>query len=184
MESEQAGSELSGLLTLIVAIRTLAMPHHENRTVTGKISHVFGHRFVVKTKEGDVLADLTPHGLERISLSVKDAVILEGEMRPTELKVFRLTRDGETIEIEHKKKHHDHHHGHGPADPAVVVEAARKAGFRVLGKPRRKPKHFEVLGVKKGDAVELHIELDGHIRKSKPVHRNEEKWSSELSALS
>jgi hypothetical protein len=63
-----------------------------------------------------------------------------------------------------------------------VVDAANKAGFKVLGEPRRKPKHFEVLGVKQGEAVELHIELDGHIRKSKSVDR--EKWSSELRGLS
>jgi hypothetical protein len=164
------------------------MPHHEDRTVSGKITHVFGHRFVVKAKGEDILADVTPHGLDRITLRLNDTVTLEGEMKPTELKVFRFTRDGKTVEIEHKKKHHDHHHDHGHhhegfADPAIVIEAARKAGFKVLGTPRRKPKHFEVLGVKKGDAVELHIELDGHIRKSKPVDRDEDKWSAELRAM-
>ena len=159
------------------------MPHHEDRTVSGKITHVFGHRFVVKSDDGDVLCDITPHGAEQITLRINDKVMLEGEMKPTELKVSVFTRANKTIEIEHKKKHHDHHHDHhhhGPADPAIVIKAARKAGFKVLGTPRRKPKHFEVLGVKKGDAVELHIELDGHIRKSKPVDRDEDKWSSEL----
>ena len=163
------------------------MSHHEDRIVSGKITHVFGHRFVVKSAKGDVLADITPHGLERISLRVKDVVTLEGEMKPSELKVFRLTRGGKTIEIEHKKKHHDdhhHHHHHGPADPAVVIASARAAGFKVLGTPRRKPKHFEVLGRKKGELAELHIELDGHIRKSKPVAADDDKWHSELRVAS
>jgi hypothetical protein len=159
------------------------MPHHEDRAVSGKITHIFGHRFVVKTKSEDILADITPHGLDLISLKLNDTVTLEGEMKPTELKVFRFTRGGKTVEIEHKKKHHDHSNDHEPADPAVVIAAAREAGFKVLGTPRRKPKHFEVLGTKKGGAVELHIELDGHIRKSKPVDRDEDKWSSELGAL-
>jgi len=160
------------------------MPHHEDRIVCGTITHVFGHRFVVKTKEGDVLADVTPHGLDTITLKIGDKVTLEGEMKPTELKVFHFTCAGKTVAIEHKKKHHDHHHHHEAADPAVVVAAAREAGFKVFGEPRRKPKHFEVLGAKKGAFVELHIELDGHIRKSKPVAKSDDKWSSELRATS
>jgi hypothetical protein len=159
------------------------MPHHEDRTVSGKITHVFGHRFVVKSDDGDVLCDLTPHGAEEITLRVNDKVTLEGEMKPTELKVCTFTRAGKTTEIEHHKKHHGPHHDHGPADPEIVVKAARKAGFKVLGQPRRKPKHFEVLGVKKGEAVELHVELDGHIRKSKPVDKHDDKWSAELRAV-
>lgn len=158
------------------------MPHHEDRTFSGTITHVFGHRFVVKAKNETILADITPHGLDRISLRLDDAVTLEGEMKPTELKVFRFTRGGKTVEIEHKKKHDHHHHHHGPADPDVAIAAARKAGFKVLGEPRRKPKHFEVLGMMKGEAAELHIELDGHIRKSKPVAADDDKWSDELRA--
>jgi hypothetical protein len=181
---EQAGIDPACSLLLPIAIRIHAMSHHEKRTVSGQITHVFGHRFVVKSKNGDVLCDITPHGAEQITLRVNDKVTLEGEMKPTELKGFRLTRDGKTIEIEHKKKHHNHHHDHGPADPAIVVEAVRKSGFKVHGTPRRKPKHFEVLGTKKGEAVELHVELDGHIRKSKPVAKDDDKWSAELRAVS
>jgi hypothetical protein len=157
------------------------MPHHQDRTISGKITHVFGHRFVVKSEEGDVLCDITPHGADEITLRVNDKVTLQGEMKPTELKVSKFTRANKTFEIEHKKKHHGHHH-EGFADPAIVIKAARKAGFKVLGEPRRKPKHFEVLGVKKGAAVELHVELDGHIRKSKPVDKDGDKWSDELRA--
>jgi hypothetical protein len=99
------------------------------------------------------------------------------------LKVARLTRGRTTVDIEHHKKHHDHHHDHHePADPKVAVSAAKAEGFKVLGAPRRKPKHFEVLGLKKGKASELHIELDGQIRKSKPVDKDDHKWSEELRA--
>ena len=38
--------------------------------------------------------------------------------------------------------------------------------FKVLGGPRRKPKHIEVLGRRKGEVCELHIEFEGRIRKS------------------
>jgi hypothetical protein len=140
------------------------------RKFTGKITHVFAHRFVVETAKGAVLADVTPHGAEAVRLRPGAEVTLEGEMKPSELKVFRFTCGGKSTTIEHKKKHHDlHDHHHGPADPEVVRVAARQAGFEPVGEPRRKPKHFEVLGRRKGAYTELHIELDGHIRKTKPV---------------
>ena len=154
------------------------MPHHESRTISGAITHIFGHRFVVRGEQGDVLADITPKGAEQIELHVKDKVTCEGEMKPSELKVARLTRGGETIAIEHKKKPRDDHHA--PADPVVALTAARAAGFAVLGAPRRKPKHFEVLGKRQGALSELHIELDGHIREAKPVHQDDRKWAGVL----
>jgi hypothetical protein len=158
-------------------------PHHPSKTITGKVTHLFGHRFVLKTAQGDILADLTPHGLDQISLRLKDEVTIEGEMKPSELKVEKLTRYGTTIRIEHHHPHHHHHGHHPPADPAIVVAAAKDAGFEVLGTPRRKPKHFEVLGKKKRSLSELHIELDGHIRKSQPIEQDDHKWADEIRSL-
>jgi hypothetical protein len=157
------------------------LPHHETKTISGMVTHIFAHRFVLRTEHGDILADLTPKGIEQIALRLDDEVTVEGEMKPSELKVARLTRAGDTIRIDHKKKPHEGHESH--ADPAIVVASARAAGFAVLGSPRRKPKHFEVLGQKKGALNELHIELDGLIRKSKPVARDDQKWSSELRGI-
>jgi hypothetical protein len=153
------------------------MPDHQTIAVTGTITHVFGHRFVVETGKGAVLADLTPHGAERHAVHIGQVVSLLGEMKPSELKVSRLTAGNTTITIEHKKKPHDHH---PHAEPADAIKAARDAGFEPLGRPRRKPKHFEVLGRRDDRLIELHIELNGHIRKMKPVEGGDPKWSEAL----
>lgn len=149
----------------------------QHRKLSGTITHVFAHRFVVATPDGAVLADVTPHGMEVVNLRVGAAVQLEGEMKPSELKVFRFTCNGKSVAIEHKKKHHHDHHD--PADPEVARRALRQAGFEPVGEPRRKPKHFEVLGLRHGVYSELHIELDGHIRKTKPVHQDP-KWADAM----
>ena len=155
------------------------MPDHHHRTISGRITHVFGHRFVVQTGTEAVLADLTPHGTEQIALRVGNEVTLAGEMKPTELKVSRYTSDGKTVEIAHKTKHEEH----GDGDPRQALQAARAAGFDTVGAPRRKPKHFEVLGRRNEELVELHIEHDGHIRKTRPVDRHDPKWHAALHAV-
>ena len=151
----------------------------QHQTVSGTVTHIFAHRFVVETGKGPVLADLTPYGSEQITLELGNQVTLEGEMKPSELKVLRLTRNGRTVQVEHKKK--DGHH-HPNADPEVAHESARTAGFEPLGEPRRKPKHFEVLGRRNGKLSELHIELDGRVRKITPVH-DEHKWAEALRSI-
>jgi hypothetical protein len=148
----------------------------ERFKLTGKITHVFAHRFVVETPKGAVLAHITPHGADIVKLRIGADVELEGERKPSELKVVRFICNGQSVEIEHKKKHQ---HDHEAADPKVAIEAARAAGFEPIGEPRRKPKHFEVLGLRDRRHSELHIELDGRIRKTKPVD-HVHKWSEAL----
>ncbi len=153
------------------------MPDHHTISIAGKVTHVFGHRFVVETSQGAVLADLTPHGAEQHAMRVGEVVSLSGEMKPSELKVSRLIAGKTTITIEHKKKPHDHH---PHAEPGDAMKAARDAGFEPLGQPRRKPKHFEVLGRRNHRLTELHVELNGNIRKMKPVEDGDPKWSDAL----
>jgi hypothetical protein len=103
-------------------------------------------------------------------------------MKPSELKVHSIARNGERpVGIEHPKKPHPHEHDE--ADPGPALKTAEANGFAVLGKPRRKPKHFEILGRDlAGDVVELHVELDGSLRKTRPVHDDDPKWATEIKA--
>ncbi len=153
------------------------MPDHQTISITGKITHVFGHRFLVETSQGAILADLTPGGAGQYVLRVGETVSLVGEMKPTELKVSRLTAGKTAITIEDKKKTHEHH---PHAEPGLAMKAARDAGFEPLGQPRRKPKHFEVLGRRDQQLSELHVELNGNIRKMKPVENGDPNWHEAL----
>lgn len=153
------------------------MPDHKITNVQGKITHVFAHRFVIETKNGSVLADITPKSLELHALRVGETINVEGEQKPSELKVSRFTVGGKSFAIEHKKLHE---HPHADAKPEIVLKSARDAGFETVGEPRRKPKHFEVLGRRDNKFTELHIELGGRIRKMKHVSSEDRKWRDAL----
>jgi hypothetical protein len=155
----------------------VTMPHHDIISIQGKVADIFAHRFVVQTKVGKYLADLGPEGAKQVSLEAGDEVVLKGEAKASEIKISEISRNGGAmVHLEHKKKPHEH----GPAEPETALNAVRAAGYEILAAPKRKPKHFEVLARKGRTMSELHVELDGHIRKSKPVTADEPKWAQEL----
>ena len=155
------------------------MPHNETTALSGTIKHVFAHRFTLEAQGETHLADLGPKGAQAFSLAPGLPVTLEGERRPSEIKVTRIETTGrEPVFIEHKKPNHapGHKHADAPADASVVLATARQAGWEPKGEPRQKPKHFEVLARQGRRAwTELHIDFAGTIYKQKPA--DAEKWS-------
>ena len=160
--------------------RESGMSHDEWTTIIGEVTDIFAHRFVVKTATGTVLADLGAKGVDQVRVKKGERVELSGEMKPSELKVRSITIDGaHPVLVDHYKKPPLHEHDDADSKPALKTAEAN--GFKVLGQPRRKPKHFEILGRDSGgDLVELHVELDGTLRKARPVEDADPKWMTEL----
>jgi hypothetical protein len=126
----------------------MIMSHDAQTTISGEVTGIFGHRFVIKSATGKILVDLGLKSAERVALKTGDRVKAFGEVKPSELKVTQITKHGgEPIDIEHKKKPREGKH-EPIADPKMVIRAARDAGFAIIGEPKRRPKHFEVLGSK------------------------------------
>jgi hypothetical protein len=159
------------------------MSQADQTTYSGEVTDIFAHRLVIKTATGKILADLGPKGAELVALREGDHIEVSGEMKPSEMKVGRIVMQGrQPIDIERRKKPQEVGHD-SDADPKIAIRAAREAGFTVLGEPKRRPKHFEILGRKvEGGFAELHIELDGRMRHAKPVGSHDRKWASEMSA--
>lgn len=156
--------------------------------ISGSVRDIFAHRFVLRTEDGPVLADLGPKGCEKITLRIGDEVEIEGERKPSEIKVSRLVRGSEVLDLSadddhrHDKKHkepdEDQHDG---VDPEVATRAARAAGLLPVAPPRRKHKHFEVLARDPdGHLLELHVEFDGTEKKRKLIDDDDDKWSEDI----
>ncbi|AWH53514.1 hypothetical protein C1924_10145 [Stenotrophomonas sp. ESTM1D_MKCIP4_1] len=155
------------------------MPHHEEIALSGVIEHVFVHRFTLLADGQPYLADLGPKGADAFTLKPGLAIDLEGERRPSEIKVLSIARSGgKPVLIVHKKPHHGpgHHAGrHADADPAAALAAVKQAGWRSAGEPQRHPRHFEILARQKdGGWMELHVDFAGEIYKQKPAAAH--KW--------
>jgi len=143
---------------------------NDTQTITGTVWAVFGHRFAIEAKDVRVLADLGPKGAEGIAIADGDTVTITGERKPSETKVTSITlKDGIVREIAWPKKPHEEKADHAPADPAAALAAVKADGYAAEGEPARKPKHFEIVGAKDGVRHEIHVELDGNIRKAKPL---------------
>jgi hypothetical protein len=139
---------------------------NDMQDISGTVWAVFGHRLAIEETGGRrCLADLGPKGGETLAVAVGDAVSLKGERKPTEIKVTSIAlNQGAAREIAWPVKP-----DHGEADPSVALAAAEDEGYAVVGEPKRKPKHFEIVGTKDGARHELHVAFDGRIRKMKPL---------------
>ena len=161
------------------------MPHHDTTALSGTIQHVFAHRFTLEADGAVHLADLGPKGAEAFPLAAGLQVTLEGERRPSEIKVARIAAEGRApVEIHHKKPHHpgkaksDPRSG-APVDPAAALAAVTAAGWTPTGEPRLKPKHVEVLARRDDGAwTELHVDASGAIYKEKAP--DAAKWGAVL----
>lgn len=158
------------------------MSDDDQTTIVGEVTDIFAHRCIIETGTRKFLVDLGPDGADQARLMAGECVTLTGEMTPSEMKVRRVARAGApSIEIDRRGK--PHRGWRDPADPDAAVRTAEANGFTVLGRPRRRPRHFEVLGRDAaGDLLELHVELDGTLRKTRPVEADDPRWRLELQA--
>lgn len=156
------------------------MHHDQTAKEAGVIEAVFAHRFVLRRQDGTtLLADIGPKGAEIFPLVAGATVSIEGDRKPSEIKVARITpAGGATVVIAHGKPHEKH----AEIDVAHAIAAVKRAGLDPVGAPRRKPKHVEVLARRGDHLVEVHVERAGGIRKEKPVPPDGGTWADTLDA--
>jgi hypothetical protein len=134
------------------------MKHDDAHVQTsGTVTDIFGHRFVLETKEGKVLADIGPKTADKVSLKTGMKVDIEGERKPSEIKVARISiGEAEPISTQHDDKHFD---TEWTADRAKALAEAE--GYSIIGEMKAKKKHFEAKANKGSHKLDIHIHRDG-----------------------
>ncbi len=158
------------------------MPHLVR--LSGEITDVFAHRFVLSSDGKRYLADIGPEGAKMLNLQVGARIAIEGEQKPSEIKVSQLSIGGEKHKLEWPEAKHRQKAEHPPfrLELAAAVKSATDAGYEVVGDPNRKPRHFELLVRKDDQLAEIHVGEDGQIRKTRPVSPADPKWRDALDA--
>lgn len=135
------------------------MPHHHTVKVSGKVTDIFGHRFIVETSKGNVLADIGPKAAGHIALKRDEKVELEGEGKPTEIKVHRIAFGGRpAVDVHHSPTHKDHHDDDHPAFSAADARRiAERGGFKIVGELCPHKKHYEAKAEHEGKRHDIHI---------------------------
>ncbi|MGP7982414.1 hypothetical protein [Rhodoblastus sp.] len=158
---------------------------HEQIAASGTVTSGFARRFVVEGKDGKHLADIGADAVDLVGLHEGDEVTFKDRRKLSEIKVTEIAKGrGESMRLERKHKHerkNGHDRRRACRDPRAAVAAVKLEGFEVLGEPREKPKHFEILGRStNGKFIEFHVEPDGAIGKRKPADTREPKWASAI----
>ncbi|MFT4099314.1 MAG: hypothetical protein QM651_19500 [Rhodoblastus sp.] len=137
--------------------------------VSGIVWGAFKHRFALETETGKTLIDIGPKTAEKLSISEGDRIEVEGERKPSEVKAHAIKFGGKTHKIDWPDKPKGPKHHHDGATPDAAMKAVADDGYKIKGDPERHPKHWEIAATRNGRSYELHVELDGRIRKIKPL---------------
>ncbi len=137
--------------------------------VSGIVWGAFRHRFALQTDTGKALIDIGPKASEKLRISEGDRVEVEGERKPSEIKAHAIKLGGKTHKIDWPDKPKGPKHRHDGATSDAAVKAVADDGYKIEGNPERHPKHWEIVAARNGRSYELHVELNGRIRKIKPL---------------
>lgn len=153
-------------------------------SINGTVTDVFGHRYVVDDGSKKYLVHIGPKGSEKVALKSGDKVVVDGDMTDGgELKAKKLAVGGApAVELRDSDGWWDKLTGNDDDDKPFGPEEAKaivtKAGYEVVGEPRREKKHFEVLAKKDGKFFEVHAHRNGKVKHERPVDQANSKWGT------
>jgi len=146
-------------------------PEYKHISISGTVTAVFAHRFVIEGKDGKHLADIGPDAVDFVDVQEGDKVTVEGERKPSEIKVTKITKGSDKlIEVEHIKRHQrDGAREHRDSVKAVV--AVEREGFEVVGARAERPSISRFSGGRRRESSRdfTSSSTEGSTRKSRPT---------------
>jgi hypothetical protein len=151
----------------------------EEVEISGTVIGVFAHRFLIQGVERKWLANIGRRSKSHVDLQDGDKVFVKGELRHSEIRVSEMQRDLGRLIHKSNEKAHSHHKDHSYRDPREAVAVVEQLGFQVVGDPRRKPKHFVILGRSRTRAMrKFKVNFDGEVRGQKVADHDDQKPSA------
>jgi hypothetical protein len=118
-------------------------------TVTGNVTDVFGHRYVVDEGGKKSLVDIGPKGRDAVTINSGDKVSVEGELTDAgEVRAASVAvGDKPAVELPEARTWWEKLTGAEPKDkvdltPDAAKVMVQKAGYEVIGEPRPEEEAF------------------------------------------
>ena len=151
----------------------------EDLEISGTVTGVFGHRFVIRNEEGKWLANLGRKG-RAYTIFEEEKVVVKGRLKNFEIKVSEMKKDmgGHARNVKERDRVDTKVPGSDPHDAIAAVE---HLGYEIMGDPRRKPKHFVIRGRSStGEMRKFDVNFDGVIRGQKTVGLHHQRGNSSI----
>lgn len=150
-------------------------------TIEGRVTDVFGNKFVLEDSSGRTLVETGPAWHSRIEVRTGERLKVVGRPENGGFDAFRITREsGQEIVVRSAdgpppwagRPKHDRRaeRDYEPTRFAMgdLEKRLKDRGYTMRGEAERKPKHVEVVAQNsRGEMVELHIGLDGDVYKER-----------------
>jgi hypothetical protein len=177
--------KFSPLLAGAALIAVTGVAVAEPVKVTGTVTDVFGHRYVVDEGGKKSLVDIGPKGRQLVTIKTGDKISVDGEFTDAgEVQARSVTvADKPAVALPEPGSWWQKLAGTGKAEgpeltPQSAKEMVAKGGYEVVGEPRPEKKHFEVLGKKDGRYYEVHAHRDGSLKGIHRVDAKDPKWGT------
>lgn len=178
----------AGAATVVGAQTPIGGLQKDGTTIQGRVTDVFGNKFVLEDQSGRTLVETGPEWNNGIDVRRGEQVKVVGEPGRGGFDAFRITReDGREITIRspggphlragpgrewERDRRAEHEARHGPVRFAMadLERRLKDRGYTVKGQGERHPKHVEIMAENsRGESVELHVDLDGEVYKERAV---------------
>ncbi len=164
------------------ALITSSFAFAADTVVEGKVTDVFGQRYVVSGTTGKMLVDLGPKGNEMIKVSEGDTVKVDGEMTDAgEFHAMKVSvNGGEAKQLDNrglwaKMTGKDVETAFGPAEAKKEVE---DKGYAALSDAMPDKKHFAFAASKDGKFYEVHAHRNGDVKQIRVIDSNDKKFGT------
>ena len=152
----------------------------EDLEISGTVTGVFGHRFVIRSDEGKWLANFGRKGRAYTIFEEGEKVVVKGRLKNFEIKVSEMKKDmgGHARIVKERDRVETEVSGSDTHDAIVAVE---HLGFEIMGDPLQKPKYFVIRGRSStGEMRKFDVNFDGVIRGQKAVGLHHQKGNSAI----
>ena len=169
-------------LAMSTAVAASSFAYAADTIVEGKVTEVFGQRYVVTGASGKMLVDVGPKGNETVKIAEGDVVKIDGEMTDAgEFHAMKVSVNGGEAKQLDNRGVWAKMTGKDMETPFSPVEAKKEVedkGYVALSDAMPDKKHFAFAASKDGKFYEVHAHRNGDVKQIRAIDSSDKKFGT------